>query len=731
MNTKTLATTLLLLLFPLSLRGAPDEGSTQNPKSRPRIGLALAGGGAKGLSHLGVLKWFEEHRIPVDYVAGTSMGGLVGGLYATGRTSAEMMEFVDGIDWVDVLRDGPAYSELAFRRKEDQRAYPNAIELGYRKGIRFPAGLNAGHQVGLLLDQIAFPYSNIGSFEELPTPFRCVATDLLSAQQVVFKNGSLSLALRATMSIPAVFDPVPDNDMLLVDGGMLNNLPTDVVKEMGADIVIAVDLVYPRPKAEEIGSLLSVLGRSLDVMIQANVSRNVRLADIVLRPDLLGYDTFSFGAAKELIERGHQEAELRASLLTPFALDEPSWQVYLRSRQSRRRVMQGDPNFAKAEGVVEQDQPAADKLLNGLVGVPLNVKRLNATLTRITGWGRYQAAGYTKQLKDGQEGLGVDVYSKTYGPPFIKPSIEINGAQISNINFTVGSRLTFYDVLHSSAEWRTDLSFGFRNLAATELYRPLGQTGFFVAPRASAVRLNENIYSGGNRVADYIVTETGIGIDLGYALGQTSEIRVGYDLGQQKGHVGIGDPRIISFSGRVNSLTGNLQVDRLDDPVIPTRGLRLRTQGWWYLDAPGSGPQFPQMEIRSLFAHPFNPRLSGLLSIQGGTTFGKTAPFPEKFILGGPLQLGALGFQELRGNHYFYSSAGLLYTLSEKPAALIGKVSAIAYYEVGDAFDSQANPYNDVAAGILGRTKLGVLFFGASVGESGHQKFYFSFGRFF
>src|SRR5262249_42289140 len=162
-----------------------------------------------------------------------------------------------------------------------------------------------------------------------------------------------------------------------------------------------------------------------------------------------------------------------------------------------------------------------------------------------------------------------------------------------------------YDVLHSSAEWRTDLSFGFRNLAATELYRPLGQTGFFVAPRTSAVRLNENVYSDGHRVADYIITQTGVGIDLGYALGQTSEIRVGYDLGHQKGHVGIGNPQIPSFSGRINSLTGNLQVDRLDDPVIPTRGLRVRMQGWWYLDAPGSGPQFPQLEIRSLFAHPF------------------------------------------------------------------------------------------------------------------------------
>jgi NTE family protein len=673
----------------------------------------------------------EEHRIPVDYIAGTSMGGLVGGLYATGRDSAEMMEFVDSIDWVEVLRGGPAYSELWFRRKEDQRAYPNEIELGFQKGIRFPAGLNSGHKVGLLLDQIAFPYSSIESFAELPTPFRCVAADLLSAQQVVFKNGSLSLALRATMSIPGVFEPVHDNDTLLVDGGILNNLPTDVVKEMGADIVIAVDLGYPRPKAEEVQSLLGVISRSLDVMIQANVSRNVKLANITLKPDLQGYDTYSFDAAKEMVERGYQEAELRAPSLKPFTLDELSWQDYLRNRQSRRRGLQSQPEFVKAEGAVAQDQPSINRLLKGHVGVPLNLKKLNTALTRITGWGRYESAGFTKQLKDGEEGLGVEVHPKSYGPPFIKPSIEINGAQISDIKFNLASRITFYDVLRSNSEWRTDLSFGFRNLAATELYHPLGQTGFFVATRASAVRFNENIYFDGNRVADYIITETGVGIDLGYALGQTSEIRIGYDLGQQKGHIGIGDPRIPSFKGRVNSLTGKWQLDRLDDPVIPTRGLRVRMQGWWYLDAPGSGPQFPQAEVRALFAQPLNRRLSALVSIQGGTTFERTAPFPQKFILGGPLQLGALGFQELRGNHYFYSSVGLLHTLSEKPAALIGKVSAIAYYEVGDAFDSKARPFNDVTAGLLGRTKLGVLFFGASVGESGHQKFFFSLGSFF
>jgi len=728
-KSKTVVTTMLSLLLSVPLWGTP--GPAENPRPRRSVGLALGGGGARGLSHLGVLRWLEEHHVPVDYIAGTSMGGLVAGLYASGRDSAEMIEFIDSIDWVDVLRGAPAYSELSFRRKEDQRAYPNEIELGFRKGFRLPARLNSGHKVGLLLDRIAFPYSNVESFDYLPTPFRCVATDLLSAEQIVFKSGSFSRALRATMSLPGIFEPVRDGNRLLVDGGLLNNLPVDVVKEMGADFIIAVDLGYPKAKPEDVESLLGVVSRSLDVMMQANVTSNAKLANIILRPDLTGYNSFSFDAGKKLIEQGYKEAEHHSQALVDLSLDELSWGQYASNRQSRRSNIHGHPEFVKIEGVVAADQAPTDKLLADDVAVPLNVERLDDDLTKITGWGRYEAAGYTRKEEGGREGLGVQVHSKSYGPPFIKPALEINGAQVDDIKFTLATRVTFYDVFQSDSEWRTDLNLGFRNLIATEFYRPLGETGFFVAPSARASRLSQNIYSNGDRIADYIVSEAGIGVDLGYTLGQTSEIRIGYDLGRQKGKVAIGDPRIPTFSGRVNSLTGRWQLERLDDPILPTRGVRLKMQGSWYLDTPGNLPQFPQVEIRTLFAKPLNPRLSALVSIQGGTTFQKMAPFTQKFILGGPLQLGALGFQELRGNHYFYSSVGLLRTLSEKPAALLGKISAIAYYEVGDAFDSKANPFNDVAGGLLGRTKLGVLFFGASVGESGRHKFFFSLGGLF
>src|SRR6266403_1320477 len=261
---------LVLLVFPILAVG--QESPIPQPEPRPqakqrlKIGVALEGGGALGLAHIGVLQWFEEQHVPVDFVAGTSMGGLVGGFYATGVSPAEMKTLIERLDWDTILRDRTPYQDLSFLRKQDQRAYPNSLVLGLRKGLYLPAGLNAGHQIGLLIDREMLPYFGLPSFDALPIPFRCVSTDLVSGKQFVFKDGSLAEALRATMSIPGAFTPVHDGQRVYVDGGLVNNLPTDVVRQMGADIVIAVHLETQPIDAKDIQSLLSVLEQSVRVV---------------------------------------------------------------------------------------------------------------------------------------------------------------------------------------------------------------------------------------------------------------------------------------------------------------------------------------------------------------------------------------------------------------------------------------------------------------------------------
>ncbi|MEI6915809.1 MAG: patatin-like phospholipase family protein, partial [Armatimonadota bacterium] len=280
------STIFLLIVFLLSAYPSRAQAPEPGAKNRPKIGLALGGGGARGFAHIGVLRWFEEHHIPVDMIAGTSMGGLVGGMYAIGMTPGEMQNLTVRTDWDKTLGPGPAYQDLTFRRKEDRRDLQSSLQLGLRKGLSPPPGLQPGHQVKLLLDRLTLAYSGISSFDQLPIPFRCVATDMEAAEPVVLSDGSLSQALRATMAIPGVFTPVERDGKILADGFLLNNVPTDVLKAMGADIIIAVDIGTPLGDKESMQTLTGMLGQSWGVMTIQNVRRNLRLATIILSPDL-------------------------------------------------------------------------------------------------------------------------------------------------------------------------------------------------------------------------------------------------------------------------------------------------------------------------------------------------------------------------------------------------------------------------------------------------------------
>src|SRR6187401_1576428 len=236
--------------------------------SRPRVGLALGGGAARGLAHVGVLRWFEEHRIPIDLITGTSMGGLIAGAYASGMTPDEIAQLMRTTDWDAMFISDSPFKYKTFRRKQDKRAYPSQLELGLKGGITLPGGLNPGQQIALLLDRIALSYADMESFDDLPTPFRCVATDLTNAEAVVLGRGSLAQAMRATMAIPGVFTPVNYENWLLVDGGALNNIPADVTKKMGANTVIAVNVgADSATEAQTQGSLVALLGRTIDTMM--------------------------------------------------------------------------------------------------------------------------------------------------------------------------------------------------------------------------------------------------------------------------------------------------------------------------------------------------------------------------------------------------------------------------------------------------------------------------------
>ena len=740
----------LFLAMPFLLRAqqktAPATPSTQTPgnpittgtqatpQHRPKIGVALEGGGAMGLAHVGVLKWFEEHHIPVDYVAGTSMGGLVGGLYATGMSPEAMKTLIAGLDWRKILGDRTPYEDLSYRRKEDQRAYPNSLIFGLRHGLSLPAGLNAGHQIGLLIDRVTLPYYDLPSFDALPVPFRCVATDLVSRKPHVFKDGSLAGALRATMSIPGVFSPVQEGKAVFVDGGLLNNLPTDVVREMGADIVIAVHLEPAPVEAKDIQSLFSVLEHSVRVLLEENELRSMARADAVVSVPLTEYSTLDYEKNGPIMQRGYEAANERASLLEAFALDDTYWQEYVQARTARKRSDIPAPQSIQVRGTDEHGATDVARYVKSFPGKPLDPEKLDHVLTRLTGVGRYDSAGYQLTPQNGQPGLLVQVVEKNYAPPMFQTAFEMDGSQSGNVDFTVGTRFTFMDVAGFRSEWRSDLLFGNTYGVQTELYRPfVAESRWFFAPHADASDTTFQIYAKNDPLADYRIYRINIGGDLGYSFGRSSELRVGYEVGSLNTKLRLGTPQIPSVEGRVGQARLHYLLDHTDDPVIPRRGFSAESNFRWFDQSPGAKDSFPSMDLKLGYFQPITRPASIFVQGEGGTTFGTTSTGIPQFFLGGPLRLSAYGQNEFQGNQFYLLRAGYMHDLLTLPPFVGKKVYAVGAYEIGKMYGvtTGSDLPDDVAAGFLAETAVGPFFIGGSVGDSGHRKWFFQLGRVF
>jgi NTE family protein len=720
----------LLLLLPISLFAQQSSA----PRPRPKIGLALEGGGALGLAHIGVLKWFEEHHIPVDYVAGTSMGGLVGGFYATGMTPAELKTLIEGMDWRKILSDRTLYEDLAFRRKEDQRAYPNSLIFGLRHGLTLPAGLNAGHQIGLLIDRVTLPYDNVPSFDALPVPFRCVATDLVSRKPYVFKDGSLAAALRATMSIPGAFSPVHDGEAVFVDGGLLNNLPTDVVRQMGAEIVIAVHFETAPPEAKNIQSVFAVLDQSVHVVVENNELRSLEQADAVVSVPLAEFHSVDYAKSAQIMQRGYEAANSRARLLEAFALGDADWQEQQHVREARKRSDVPTPQFIEVEGTNAHEATDVIRYVKRFQGKPLDPAKLDEVLTRLTGVGRYDSAGYRVIQKNGQTGLLIQVVEKNNAPPMFQSAFEVDGSQSGNVDFTMGTRFTFMDVAGFRSEWRTDLLVGNTYGIQTELFRPFrAESRWFFAPHADASDTTFPIYAKNDPLADYRIYRINVGGDVGYSFGRFSELRVGYEVGSLNTKLRLGSLIIPAVAGRVGQTRLRYLLDHTDDPVIPRRGFSAETNFRWFDQTPGAKGGFPSMDLKLGYFQPITKPASLFVESEGGTTFGYASTGVPQFFLGGPVRLGAYGQNEFQGNQYYLLRAGYMHDLLTLPPFLGKKVYAVGSYEIGKMYGVTTGTEfpNDVAAGFLAETAVGPFFIGGSVGDSGHRKWFFQLGRVF
>jgi NTE family protein len=729
------AMALLFAAFVIAPIIAAAQQPVVQPPSRPKVALVFEGGGALGFAHIGVIEWIEAHHIPVDYVAGTSMGGLVGGLYASGMSPQQIAEFVGGVDWPAVLSGQVPFPALSYRRKEDRLAFPNRLEFGLKHGFSLPNGLNSGAAVGLLLDEKMLPYYDLKSFDDLPIPFRCVATDLTTGTEHVFKDGSLAQAMRSTMSIPGIFAPVPHGTEIYSDGAAVNNLPVDVARRMGADIVIAVYLDTGTFDRSTLESLVGVAGRNLQILISANELKSMKDANILLKADVSKFDSSDFEKSAEIIPKGVEVAQQHAAELKKYAVNDADWQAYVKERNSRRRTYLPEPKFVEIYGMHGVQQTEIANEFTQYVNKPIDAQKIDKTITDLQGRGIYSSISYNLIDKDGSTGLLVRPRLKNYGPPFVNAGVFLSSNNVNDIQLGLGARVTFFGIAGPGSELRVTASVGQVAGVSGELYKPLvvGKQ-YFVAPRAYYARTVSSFYSGSQQLAQYNEERNGFGVDLGYIFNSKSELRIGEDYQWYSEKLRIGTPIEQAFHITPFVSSARFQYLGQDSVQVPTRGTELRTLYTYSTQTPNSSGGYSQWDTTISHFIPVGSRGIVFGVGSGGTSFGATNLGLAGFSLGGPLRLSAYNRGELLGNDYFLAQPGYMYRLLKLNPVIGDAIYGAGFFEIGKVWGGAPGTPNlpfDVSGAVIAKTLIGPIYGGVSGGGSGHYAWFLGLGRIF
>ena len=738
MGRRLSASPLILALLSLTL------AATSSAQERQKIGVAFGGGSAKGLAHVGVIRWFEEHRIPIDVAAGTSMGGLIGGCYATGMSAAELEQMLDTMNW-DELFGASNFAFKNIRRKSDARAYPSRLEFGLRKGFSPPVSLNSGGQVDLLLERISAPYYGIATFDDLPTPFRAVAMDLLSAKQVVLDRGSLATAMRATMSLPLIFPPVEIDGKMLVDGGTMNNVPADVARGMGADVVIAINVGDLSDPKEVKQTLFGLAGGTLSAMMRASTKEGLASADVVLDVPLIekGYGSLDWRLSKELIAEGYKAAEAIKDQLLKYAVSEAEYQKWLDHRNGARRVDLPPTAFLKFEGIIRADERRMEVTLGRYVGQPLDIPALELDLTELGGLDRYATIGWRLVSNEaGEVGLLVRGRPKPNAPPFLMLGVRLENTTGDSFGVSLSARYLTFDLPFAGAELRVDGTLGSNPSLGMEWYQPLRRTPLFFAPYAGIQKSRYNFIEDDAVVARYDQTFMKTGVNLGVNLGAFSDIRLGAYIGRLDAEIAVGDPGLPALTGKQTAADLAWRYNGQDSPAVPSRGVAASSRVTYIFDGPVIDPPLPSARS-SVKLTQFDTVGSSFHSVRTddrlfvswglGTSFDKSPLVLNQFQLGQPFRLGAYKLGELKGDHYYVATAGYLYELGRLPDFLGGPLYVGGWLENGDAFDDFKNATfrSQAGGGLIMDTLIGPVLLGGTVGFDGRWTTYIAVGRLF
>ena len=725
-----------LLLASCSLLAAETPAAGQQSAKAPRIGLALSGGGARGLAHIGVLKVLEELRVPVHCVAGTSIGAIVGGGYASGSSAAKLEETVIKTDWNQVFVDRPPRAEISSRRKIDDYKTLFAPEFGItKKGLVLPKGILSGVSIEAYFRSLTESTVGISDFQRLPIPFRAVATDIETGEAVILDRGSVPQAMRASMSVPGAMAPVEINGRLLVDGGISNNLPIDHARNLCGDVIIAVNISTPPLKREELSSALSVSLQLVNFLGKHTVDEQLRSLtgrDVLIRPDLGNITAGDFDRAADAIRVGEQAARAMADSLRRYSLPPEEYSA-LRSRQVTASKGLGTVDEIRFEGLARTNPEVLRSLVQSKAGEPLTEEGISADLRRIYGRGDFESIDYRIQQEPGKRVMVIQPREKSWGPDYLRFGLGLASDFQGENPYTILASYRRTWMNRYGGEWLAEAQVGRESRLFTEFYQPVDERGrWFVAPYASIGQTTRGIFINEDRIAEYDVKEGRIGIDAGAALGTWGEARIGPLWRRVEAKVDTGSPVLPSLKETSAGVKATLFADQRDHAFFARKGHAANASLYVAEEGLGSDRNYRRAEfslngIRSWGEHTFNATLSG------GSDLGTSLPAYETFTLGGPLQLSGYRINELSGSQMAFGRIMYYHRTYALPDLLGSGIYVGASLEAGRLTDRVARlpEKGTLLSGsvFLGAdTFLGPAYFGLGVGESGRWSLYLLLG---